>query len=193
MTPRPPSVATSSGSTRVAVVATAHELGHLPAPLSGLVSNGTLPPLKVDPLTPDAIAELATRSASGALDPESAWLLYEVTTGNPLWVTEIIRAAVARRALSATSRGLRLPPEATVGGLYEVLDTRLFELSDARPDALSLLAVGGSLPASMLESMVGADVPVRLAAGGLVSPTVYNGMAGVRLSTRSTERCCSNA
>lgn len=170
------------GAAGIAVVLTARDPGALPAPLAGLVGDGSLPVVKVDPLTPDSIAELAAQSAGGPLDPESAWLLYEVTGGNPLWVTEIIRSAVTRRALTATSRGLRLPAEATVGGLYEVLDARLLELTETERDTLSLLSVGGSLPASVLDAMVGADVPVRLAAVGLVSATIYNGMANVRLT-----------
>ncbi len=48
-------------------------------------------------------------------------------------------------------------------------------------DALALLAVGGNLPAITLESLVGPDVPVRLAAAGMVTATEHNGMHGVRL------------
>jgi DNA-binding CsgD family transcriptional regulator len=169
------------GMPRIAVIATARHLRALPIPLAAPVRDRRLEAMTVGPLGPDAIAELAAQVAGGALDPESAWLLHEATRGNPLWVNEIVRAAAVRGALTPSARGLRLPPDATAGGLYEVLDARLLELNDAERDALSLLAVGGSLPVTTLEAMVGPDVPVGLAAAGLVAATVYNGMAGVRL------------
>jgi DNA-binding CsgD family transcriptional regulator len=169
------------GVPRLAVVCTAREITALPGPLGGLLRDRRLAPVEVGPLDLDGIGALAAQAAGAALDAESVALLHEATDGNPLWVNEIVRAAASRDGLVLTPGGLRLPAHATTGGLDQVLDTRLRELNDAERDALSLLAVGGNLPAATLEAMVGTETPVRLAAAGLVAPTEHNGMLGVRL------------
>jgi DNA-binding CsgD family transcriptional regulator len=169
------------GVPRLAVVCTAREITALPGPLGGLLRDRRLEPIEVGPLDLEGIAALAAQAAGADLDGESVALLHEATDGNPLWVNEIVRAAASREGLVPTAGGLRLPAHATTGGLDQVLDTRLRELTDAERDALSLLAVGGNLPARTLETMVGTETPVRLAAAGLVAPTEHNGMLGVRL------------
>jgi DNA-binding CsgD family transcriptional regulator len=166
---------------RVAVVATAREPRAIAAPLNTVVRTRRMRQIAIQPLGLDGVAELAAQSAGAGLEPESARLLHETTGGNPLWVNEIVRSAVGRRRLVPTPRGLRLPEDASLGGLAQVLEGRLLELDDPQRDALALLAVGGSLPAITLEALVGPDVLVRLAAAGMVTATEYNGMHGVRL------------
>ena len=166
---------------RISVVATAREPRAIAAPLGTVVRTRRLRQIAIEPLGLDGVAELAAQSAGAALESESARLLHETTGGNPLWVNEIVRSAVGRRHLVPTPRGLRLPEDASLGGLAQVLGARLLELDEPQRDALALLAVGGNLPAITLESLVGPDVLVRLAAAGMVSATEHNGMHGVRL------------
>jgi DNA-binding CsgD family transcriptional regulator len=166
---------------RIAVVATAREPKAIAAPLGPVLRTRRLRQIAIEPLGLEGVAELAAQAAGAALEPESGRLLHETTGGNPLWVNEIVRSAVARRRLVPTPRGFRLPEDASLGGLAQVLEARLLELDEPQRDALSLLAVGGNLPAITLESLVGPDVLVRLAAAGMVSATEYNGMHGVRL------------
>ena len=166
---------------RISVVATAREPRAIAAPLGTVVRTRRLRQIAIEPLGLDGVAELAAQSAGAALESESARLLHETTGGNPLWVNEIVRSAVGRRHLVPTPRGLRLPEDASLGGLAQVLEARLLELDEPQRDALALLAVGGNLPAITLESLVGPDVLVRLAAAGMVSATEHNGMHGVRL------------
>ena len=169
------------GQPAVAVVCTARQIDPLPGPLVGRLKDGDLEVVAVTALESDGVAALAAQAAGAPLDEESVTLLLEATDGNPLWVNEIVRSALSRGAVVPVAGGLRLPEHATSGGLDHVLETRLRELSDLEREALSLLAVGGNLPAGPFEALVGADVPVRLAAAGLVAPTEYNGMLGVRL------------
>ena len=166
----------------VAVLGTVRDPVRLPRPLAGLFRQSRLPIRAVRPLAPEAVAELSCLLADGQLGAESARRVYQATGGNPLWVTELLRAAVSRHALQSGPEGLRLDIASAVGGLDLVITERLDGLAPEERDAMELLAVAGTLPVGLLEKMVGLSPPETLAAIGLLSVRGFGEALTARLS-----------
>jgi hypothetical protein len=127
--------------------------------------------VSLDPLSPPEAAELAGFYAGGPLDASSGLMVYDITGGNPLWITELTRAAVGRGALRPGRTGFRLDTELAVGGLGRILADRISDLTPAERDALDLVAAGGPLPSTLLQTLAGAEALVSLANAGLVEVT----------------------
>jgi hypothetical protein len=127
--------------------------------------------VSLDPLSPPEAAELAAFYAGGPLDPSSGLRVYDTTGGNPLWITELTRAAVARGALRPGRSGFRLDTDLAVGGLDRILADRISDLTPAQRDALDFIAAGGPLPSGLLQSLSGAESLASLVDAGLVEVT----------------------
>jgi DNA-binding CsgD family transcriptional regulator len=173
----------------VAVLATIRESVRIPRPLGGLIRQGRLRTRTVEPLAPAHVAALSATLAGGPLDAESDRRIYQATGGNALWVTELLRAAVARQALRPGPRGLRLDTAAAVVGLDRVITERLDDLAAEERDAVELLAVGGPLPLDLLEKLVGTGPPETLATVGLVTVKGLGEALTVTLSHPLHQEC----
>jgi DNA-binding CsgD family transcriptional regulator len=178
---------------RLTVLVTARQGAKLPSPLAALVRDGVLRTMTLAPLDPGEVAELGCVLLGAPLDPASALRLYETTGGNPLWVTELLRAAQSKSALTETPGGIRVDTNLAVGGLDRLLTERLSDLTDAQRDAVELLAVGGALPIGFLEGLVGNEAPAALSRAGLIS--IAGGTAilpAVRLAHPLHRQCVLN-
>jgi hypothetical protein len=156
---------------RVAIVGTSRRPVRPRHLFADLWRDDSIRIVSLDPLSPPEAAELAAFYAGGPLDPSSGLRMFDITGGNPLWITELTRAAVSRGALRPGRTGLRLDTEVAVGGLDRILTDRISDLTPAERDALDLVAAGGPLPSGLLQSMIGAEPLVSLAEAGLVEVT----------------------
>ncbi len=157
-----------AGTDDVAVIATARDAGRAAGGLGPRWSRSATRIISVEPLLPADTAELAAAVAGGELEPESNGRVYHLTGGNPLWVTELVRAARLHGALTPGRGGLHVDTRAAAGRLSDLLAVRLAELSETERDGLRLLGAGGALPLSLLEAIVGPEVPRALAGAGLI-------------------------
>jgi DNA-binding CsgD family transcriptional regulator len=156
---------------RVAIVGTSRRPVRPRHLFADLWRDGLVRVVSLNPLSPPEAAELAEFYAGGPLDPSSGLRVYDITGGNPLWITELTRAAVARGALRPGRTGFRLDTEVAVGGLDRILADRISDLTPAERDALDLIAAGGPLPSASLQSLTGAEALASLAEAGLVEVT----------------------
>ena len=89
----------------VRMIATCRNLNALAPPLASLLAEGHLDLSQVGPLEARDVAALAATLLGEALAPASGTMVHDITGGNPLWVTQLMRAASARDA-----RRRRAPP-----------------------------------------------------------------------------------
>jgi ATP/maltotriose-dependent transcriptional regulator MalT len=173
----------------VAVVATCRETARIPRPLTGLIRRDRLTSITVAPLVAESVAELSGLLAGAPLDVESARRVHQATGGNPLWVTELLRAALSRRALRVAPGGLHLDTASAVVGLDRVITERLDDLDPDERDAVELIAVAGPLPSELLEKLVGAEAPETLVAVGLLAVNGFGETVTARM-THPLHRDC---
>jgi energy-coupling factor transporter ATP-binding protein EcfA2 len=173
----------------VAVVATCRETARIPRPLTGLIRRDRLTSITVAPLVAESVAELSGLLAGAPLDVESARRVHQATGGNPLWVTELLRAALSRRALRVAPGGLHLDTASAVVGLDRVITERLDDLDPDERDAVELIAVAGPLPFELLEKLVGAEAPETLVAVGLLAVNGFGETVTARM-THPLHRDC---
>lgn len=127
--------------------------------------------------------ELATAVRREAVDEGDARLLHERTAGNPLFITESVRAALDERSKEPAG-GPRPDVSATAAGLPITLRALLGARIDALPDearsAIRVAAVVGvSFAESVVEEVVGEPVDAatygRLAEASLIVPADATG------------------
>ncbi|HLI00903.1 MAG TPA: LuxR C-terminal-related transcriptional regulator [Acidimicrobiales bacterium] len=172
-----------------AVLATARAPRRAAHPLTALVGDRSLEVVEVPALTTGEVREVAAGVVGAPPDDASTRWLVRATGGNALWVTELLRAAVTRRAAHPGPQGWRIDTGLAVGGLDRVLATRLGDLDDDQREAAELVAVGGVLPIDLLEKLVGTTVPTDLAAAGLVVSSAAGRTLTVRLAHPLHEEC----
>src|SRR4051794_23714478 len=103
----------------------------LPDGLARMVRSGALHRIQVEPLDLTATIALAEQYAGGALDPESAKVIANLTDGNPLFVRELMLAARDSNALVSSADGLRVDPiPASASRLRDLMAHRVAELSE---------------------------------------------------------------
>ena len=173
----------------VRMIATCRNLNTLAPPLASLLAEGHLDLSQVGPLEARDVAALAATLLGEALAPASGTMVHDITGGNPLWVTQLIRAASARDALTPSPAGLQLDATDAIGGLDRLLVLRLGRLGPEERDAIDLLAVAGALPLDLFESLVGPDLPAALAHRGLVTAPQSLGEPTVQLAHPLYRHC----
>jgi DNA-binding CsgD family transcriptional regulator len=154
---------------QIQVLATCRNPAVVPGPLTSLLQEGRMVQSELAPLEHEHVAALAAELAGGELDPASRATVHHITGGNPLWVNELLRAAVARQALFPSPEGWELRVPEAMRGLERLLDYRLRSLGANEGDAVNLLAVAGALPVALLELIVGDEAGRSLLRVGLVS------------------------
>ena len=122
--------------------------------------------------------QLATNVARAALDADDARLIHERTGGNPLFVSETVRAFLADGTLTEQDGRLTLidvaEPSIPVT-LRAVLGARIDALGDQARDVLGVASVVGmrfrtSLVEALLRAPVPPDVMQTLVADALIAP-----------------------
>jgi DNA-binding CsgD family transcriptional regulator len=120
----------------------------------------------LDVMAADALLH---RVLGGPLDGQSQARLMELSQGNPLYLRELVIAAVTSGALVDAGGVWRLTAPLPAGeALREKLLERMAALSDHERDALELLAVGEPVGLGLLETMIDAEVLEALEDRGLI-------------------------
>ena len=128
--------------------------------------------IELQSLSADEVARLTTEALGGVVDEAVPQRLWNVTRGNPLWLRELMSAAlddgtlVQRRDTWVWARTLRV-----AGALGDLLSARLASLDPADLDALALLTVAESLPLDGFVGLRGLDAAERLAREELIDAT----------------------
>lgn len=132
-------------------------------------------------------AQLATQIARAAFDADGARRIHERTAGNPLFVTETVRASLDDGTLAWHDGRVTLSEEPVTSvplTLRAVLGARIDALPAGSRDALGVASVVGMrFDQARIEDLTGAQLPPgtieRVADAGLVAP---DGDAGWRFS-----------
>ncbi len=123
-------------------------------------------------------AQLATQIARAAFDADGARRIHERTSGNPLFVTETVRASLDDGTLAWHDGRVTLsegPVTSIPLTLRAVLGARIDALTSDARDALGVASVVGmSFSQARIEELLGAALPPgtleRVADAGLVAP-----------------------
>jgi DNA-binding CsgD family transcriptional regulator len=125
--------------------------------------------MTVGPLDGEAIDALLHEVLGGRVDGLTGARLLELSQGNPLYLRELVLAAIASGGLSDAGGVWRLTGELPTGqALGDQVLGRVAALGDEEREALELLAVGEPVGLDLLETMVDGSVLETLEAQGLL-------------------------
>jgi DNA-binding CsgD family transcriptional regulator len=171
----------------------------LPPGLVGLWKDELLVRLDVAPLTRDATEQLVLAMVGGVLnrDPEPAGSgtrhrdgsvpaylqdrIWRLSRGNPLFVRELVTAAVERRYRGGSGR-IRLPAEGPRERLQELVEERLRLLEGPWRRALEMIAVGEQVPLEAIERLADPTDLEALERRGLVEIVTTGGASTVQVA-----------
>ncbi len=127
-------------------------------PLSGLLlqlrSAGQINEIELGPLSEAETAELAAHMAQRPLPDDVATRLYRMSEGNPLFITESVRALLSETAAGGASSVAPMLP----AKVHAIILQRLARLSPAARDLANVAAViGRSFTLPVLQQAYGAD------------------------------------
>jgi ATP/maltotriose-dependent transcriptional regulator MalT len=168
-----------AGSAVAKVVATVRSGEPTPDPVVALWKDDLALRVELLPLSRDEVADLLARVLGAPVDGATARRLFDVTRGNVLFLRELVAGGRASGALVERSglwswKGPLRPGVA----LRDLIADRLGALDDDERDALELLAVGEPLPAAVLDSLVPAEVVLRLERRALLAGGTAAGPGG---------------
>lgn len=126
-----------------------------PEAIASLRSSHAAQVLTLGALDPMAIDSLLHRVLGGPLDGLAEAQLLDISRGNPLYLRELVLAAVGSGILRDAGGVWRLSgPLPTGDALNDQVIGRMALLTDAEREALELLAVGEPIGLDLLETMV---------------------------------------
>lgn len=141
----------------------------LPAAITTLWKDRLAERLDLQPLTRVDVDELTEIACGGPVDASTTDQLWAASVGNPLYLRELIRDAVADRRLSENAGVWRLVAELGVPArLVELIEDRLEGLSREERYALEVVAIADAIGIDLLADAVGWPVVEGLEAGGLL-------------------------
>ncbi|HEY4376031.1 MAG TPA: AAA family ATPase, partial [Acidimicrobiales bacterium] len=139
--------------------------------------------IDVSELDQREVGDLLSAALGGPVAGGTIQRLWSVSQGNPLYLRELVIAAVGSGSLTNQEGIWRLGRElATTPRINEVVGARLEGLSEEGRAALELLAVGGPLPVELSEALVDERVIARLVEAGLVEDLTIAGHRRQRLA-----------
>jgi DNA-binding CsgD family transcriptional regulator len=151
------------------VLATVRSRLALPDPVLALWKDGLAERVDLEPLGEEAIGDLLTAGLGGPVEAGARHLFFQRSSGNVLFLREIVLAAVEGNVLRADG-GLwrlhaRLPASAR---LVELVENRLAGLADEERESLELLALGEPLGVDVFERIANPALLTGLERRGLV-------------------------
>jgi DNA-binding CsgD family transcriptional regulator len=137
--------------------------------ITALWRDGIAERVELQPLGPDDVAALLHVVLDGRVEAASAWRLWSVAGGNPLYLHEVVTEAVRIGTLHATERVWHWQGDVHVGArLRELVELRLATLDDDERAVVALLAVGELVPRDMVEDVCSPDALASLERRGFV-------------------------
>jgi DNA-binding CsgD family transcriptional regulator/tetratricopeptide (TPR) repeat protein len=154
----------------IAAMLTARSGMPLPAPLTGLWTEGSVEHIELQNLSQKETSELLAAALGGSVEDTSAKRIWHLTGGNPLYLREVLLASAETGVLKEVGTEWRWRGEWAAGArLKEIVSARLGRL---RPDeliAMEALALARSLPLEMVTSLSAADAVRGLEERALVT------------------------
>lgn len=157
---------------RVALIATVRTGEALPDAISALWREGLGTRLDLLPLSQIEVDRLVVGRLGSRVDPLVRRRAWDLSSGNPMFVRELVDGAVADGALRLVEGTWRWDDDARPPRrLVEVVEHRLASVDPADRRLLELLARGEPLQVALLASLDDGDRLDGLARAGLVAPT----------------------
>lgn len=129
------------------VVATVRSDEPAPDPIVALWKESVGERVDVTPLDLDAVGELLAAVLDGPVDARAQHVLFEHSAGNPLYLRELVAAALDRDVLRRDIDAWRLGDRLVLSDrLVELVDARIGALGEDEHRALELVAFGEPLP-----------------------------------------------
>ncbi|MGE3285346.1 MAG: LuxR C-terminal-related transcriptional regulator [Pseudonocardia sp.] len=161
------------GDRAVRLVATVRTGEAAPAAVTALWKDGLLPRVDVEALSAERTVELLEAALGGRVHSDSGRRLHAATSGNVLWLRELV-AGERRDGRLARTEGLwtwagepRLTP-----GLTELIAARIGALDEGVRPVVELLALAEPLDVDVLAALTGPAAVDEALARGLVAVTL---------------------
>jgi len=137
--------------------------------VTSLWKDGYLRRLELQPLTKQQSVALVESVLGGTLEELSADVMWEASSGNPLFLRHLVEGAMEAGTLSAVDGVWQLRgPTVVSAGLAELLEGRFKRAGNAAVKALELLALCEPLDISTLSELAGAEAVDAAEAQGLL-------------------------
>ncbi len=131
--------------------------------ITALWKDGAAERIELQPLGPDDVRALLRAVLGGEVESATAWRLWTVAGGNPLYLREVVTEAVRVETLFPVEGVWRWRGEVPVGArLRELVEHRLAGLDEDERAVVSLLAVGELVATEVVESLCKPDAVAAL-------------------------------
>jgi DNA-binding CsgD family transcriptional regulator len=151
------------------VVLTCRDFTALAEPLRSLWQDDLLERIDLGALDLHDTAALIGKALSAPLESASVERVHRATEGNPLYLREVVRAALASGALEHTASGWYWRGRITASNsLADMYRTELGTLPEDLRDVVDIVALADPIPLSRLLGLVGGGDIDRVVALGLV-------------------------
>jgi DNA-binding NarL/FixJ family response regulator len=125
-----------------------------PDAVVALWKDDLLPRLELAPLPEPAVAAALTAALDGHVEALTVRRLHQVTTGNVLWLRELVTAGLATGALSRADGVWSWRGELPVAGrVRELIETAIGDIDDDEREALEYVAIGEPLDDDVLAGL----------------------------------------
>lgn len=166
------------------LVLTCRDFTALSEPLRSLWQDDLLERIDLAPLSLHETSALIAEALGHQLETASAERVHRATAGNPLYIREVVRAALASGALEQTASGWYWRGRVTASNsLADMYRTELGALPEDLRDVVDIVALADPIPLPRLLAMVsGGDVDRVVALGLVRIDSLDDGTAVVRPS-----------
>jgi DNA-binding CsgD family transcriptional regulator len=155
----------------------------VPDAISALWRDADAPRVELRALDEEATGRLVEEIVGGPVEEGVRRWVWQSSAGNALYVSELVRGALAGGALTEVSGLWRMPKRPALGAsLTELILARMTGASEFERRALELLALGEPLALMVLLEIVGDAPLVALEQRGLVVVDTDDRVPRVRLS-----------
>jgi DNA-binding CsgD family transcriptional regulator len=171
----------TEGSGRI--VATVRAGEPIPDAVTSLWKDGYLHRLDLKPFTKQQSVALIESVLGGTLEELSAEVMWEASSGNPLFLRHLVEGALEAGTLSAVNGVWQLRgPTRVSAGLAELLEGRLERAGDTALRALKLLALCEPLDVDTLSELAGEEAVDAAEAQGLIRVVRDGSQVNARIS-----------
>jgi DNA-binding CsgD family transcriptional regulator len=154
----------------ISAIVTSRSGTHPPAAVTDLWKDGFAERIELQSLSQRETTELLAAGLGGAVQESSANRIWRITTGNPLYLREVILSGSETGALRLVDGEWRWHGAwATGARLQEIVAARLGRLDPDELTAMELLALAGSLPLDLVTFLTTARAVDELGRRGLVT------------------------
>lgn len=160
------------------VIVTVRGGTHIPDVITALWKDGLVRRIDLQPLSRPQSDALLERVLGGPLEDTCATRMWHLTSGNALFLRQLVIQEVEANRLVAGPNGWRWAGPMTVtGSLLELIDTQVGEVSDTAGDVIDIVAIAEPLELQYLAQLVDIEAIEHCEQQGLI--VVSSAAAGV--------------